>query len=90
MTNKNDGGPAFPQHGCSSNQEVIERMKDQGGMTLRDWFAGMAMSGWLASYDGISTHQARVNDGGNQLAEAAKCSYATADAMLAAREQERV
>lgn len=37
MSAKNDGGPAFPTHhntptGCWS----------EGGMTLRDWFAGQA------------------------------------------------
>ena len=37
----NDGGPAFPnndQNGCAFS-----------GMTLRDWFAGQALQGMLAS-----------------------------------------
>lgn len=37
---KNDGGPAFPQ---------IGRMFPVSGMSLRDWFAGQALSGLLAS-----------------------------------------
>ena len=42
MSNKpNDGGPAFP---IGSGD-----MRDPMGMTLRDWFAGMALQGILAS-----------------------------------------
>jgi hypothetical protein len=47
------------------------------GMTLRDWFAGQAMSHALsatASYDGSYNHD-----------NAAQCAYDMADAMLAAR-----
>jgi hypothetical protein len=40
-----EGGTAFPQHGWSSNPEVLERMKNQGGMSLRDWFAGQETLG---------------------------------------------
>jgi hypothetical protein len=36
-----DGGPAFPVTTAVFN--------DMKGMTLRDWFAGMAMQGFLAS-----------------------------------------
>lgn len=57
-TKINDGGPAFPQHGWSSNPEVIERMKGQGGMTYRQWLAGMALSNlrpgdWCEIKDGV-------------------------------------
>ena len=31
-----DGGPAFPQHGWSSNPEVLKQMKACAGMTRRD------------------------------------------------------
>ena len=48
----------------------------RGGMTLRDWFAGQAVSGWLASYGEDQT--ARATD-------VAKFAYEVADAMLAAR-----
>lgn len=43
MTNiKNGGGPAFP---CLPSKTASYK----NGMTLRDWFAGMAMQGMLAS-----------------------------------------
>ena len=35
-----DGGPAFP---TDHNKNVVE------GMTLRDWFAGQALMGMMAS-----------------------------------------
>lgn len=38
-----DGGPAFPQHAEALRSDVPP------GMTLRDWFAGMALSGLNAS-----------------------------------------
>ena len=41
-TRRDDGGPAFPQPGGSGNPETLKRMRYQGGMTLRDWFAGHA------------------------------------------------
>jgi hypothetical protein len=53
-----------------------------GGLSVRDWFAGMALQGWLASYDPSSIHPAS-SETANSLALS---SYAMADAMLAARE----
>ena len=47
MSTENDGGPAFPQHGWSSDPEVLKRMSENGGMSLRDWFAGQALIGVL-------------------------------------------
>ena len=41
---KPDGGSAFPK------QSGIESaLGDDRGMSLRDWFAGQALAGWLAS-----------------------------------------
>jgi hypothetical protein len=40
---KIDGGPAFPNTG-----NVTWGLKPSGGMTLRDWFAGMALIGFAA------------------------------------------
>lgn len=54
-----EGGPAFPQHGWSSDPAVLKRMENQGGMTLRAWLAGRAMQGLLSDQrDGsaISRH----------------------------------
>lgn len=46
------------------------------GMSIRDWFAGMALQGVLSNSDAF----AKMKD--QQVAE---CAYAAADAMLAAR-----
>ncbi|MER1974556.1 hypothetical protein [Pseudocitrobacter faecalis] len=67
--------PAFPipateYHGMDS------------GMTLRDYFAAKAMSGWLASYPESCTHPIVAGNAD----EVAKHSYMLADAMLKARE----
>lgn len=80
MSSKNDGGPAFPQHGWTSNPEVLERMKGQGGMTLRDWFAAMAMQGILSNPETVRHGQ----DGPSSVCNAA---FNFADKMLKARER---
>ncbi len=66
MSTINDGGPAFPVHDLGIHGTY--------GMSLRDWFAGMAMQAWLS--------------GGARSAEivVAESAYRYADAMLAARE----
>ena len=63
MTKPKDGGAAFPV-------DYIE------GMSLRDWFAGRAMTGCLP---GIGLDAAFVE-------ERAMLAYRIADAMLAERE----
>lgn len=51
---KNDGGAAFPQLSIESGQrdghgDLIEPFTTtQGGMSLREWYAGMALQGILA------------------------------------------
>ncbi len=63
---KRDGGPAFP----------AVRFSDSGdkGMSLRDWFAGMALQGLIGISNGLSA---------SALPAAA---YELADAMLKRRE----
>ncbi|EML1865408.1 hypothetical protein ELP80_05340 [Shigella sonnei] len=84
MSNKT-GGRAFP---CDS---IVERDEvghlhgfevSSGGMTLRDYFAAKALSGWLASYPESCTHPIVAGNAD----EVAKHSYMLADAMLRARE----
>ena len=74
---KNEGGPAFPVEGTFRD----ERGEDfyQPGMSLRDWFAGQALSRSLS--DGVYTD----SEGMKGVAEAA---YEMADAMLKARDTE--
>lgn len=71
----NGGGPAFPQHlSTLVSHEWLEK-EGQQGMTLRDWFAGMALQGMVAGSQGlVITH-----------GEFAKQSYRLADAMLKER-----
>lgn len=67
-----DGGPAFPVS--------IPGVGDNGwhGMTLRDWFAGMAMQGMCAAYPPGTTFK-----------EVAEKAYRMADAMLVAQRSTR-
>jgi hypothetical protein len=66
---KDTGGPAFP-FWCDSNG-----MANFQGMTLRDYFAAMAMQAYLR-WPEASTHgEALIAD----------CAYGMADAMLAER-----
>jgi len=76
MTTKDNGGAAFP---FSPNDHSTAHMSTNG-MSLRDWFAGQALSGLLAYPGG--------NPGGTFeeiAATFAANAYVYADAMLAAR-----
>lgn len=68
---KNDGGPAFPTLAV-----VGDMAQSEGGLTLRDYFAGKYLEGFMASTDDDTTITA------NKLAFLA---YKMADAMLEAR-----
>lgn len=57
--------PAFPQ--------TMDTITDKPGMTLRDWFAGQALTGWLS--DGVVSEPQYC----------AEFAYRMADAMLEAR-----
>lgn len=60
----NDGGPAFPPHFEPAHC----------GMSLRDWFAGMALQAMAAHWaNGLNPHEQ----------SAADMAYRYADAMLA-------
>jgi hypothetical protein len=72
----NDGGPAWPQHGWSKDQETLARMQDKQGMTLRDWFAGQALAGLTGN------PECAWKDG----EELSGCAFTWADAMIKARE----
>lgn len=70
----NGGGPAFP---TANGPECF----NAPGMTLRDWFAGMALVGMLGCpadvrYNGKTEV---TND------DMASCAYGLADAMIAQR-----
>jgi hypothetical protein len=65
--------PAFPGGNPS---RYDGRIAD--GLTKREWFAGMALQGWLASW-----HDKPVED----YEHIAEASFAIADAMLAASKE---
>lgn len=72
---KKDGGPAFPvQESVMSGGSPVPACS---GMSLRDWFAGVAMQGIIAN---------PTNRGSTR--QVSFMAYATADAMLAEREKE--
>ena len=86
-----DGGPAFPakrpqkvqkligtRAGPLKNEDIYQEVTELvefPGMSLRDWFAGQALAGWLASGGSVDWDQD------------AKNAYTAADALLAAREK---
>lgn len=79
MTDKNDGGLAFPALIPHNSQFHYPA----NGMTLRDWFAGQALASigtWMPTVD----LSARLVDA-SVLAMRAEWAYRQADAMLAAR-----
>jgi len=79
MTEKTeDGGHAFPliwnvAHNSDWNTEA--------GMSLRDWFAGQALSGHLSSLNPTAEHDT------DSATAFARSSYKIADAMLAERKK---
>lgn len=85
-TTPNDGGP-IASSVTMMNGEHGSRLIPDGGMSLRDWFAGMALQGQMAILDN------RTCPSGRDVEEwRAECKaydacycYAMADAMLAAR-----
>jgi hypothetical protein len=71
MSAPKDGGAAFPQHLFTEGM---------GGMSLRDWFAGMALQGAVAYVNEHKDHY------GESLAHTAIAAYKIADAMLTCRD----
>lgn len=71
-----DGGPAFPRTGIEfryADGEVL-RYDPENGMSLRDWFAGQAISPMLMQAYGSTPKFLAMR------------AYEIADAMIAARE----
>ena len=73
---RDNGGPAFPQNDLSSYGMGPAECSN-GGMTLRDWFAGQAMAAELVAWGNSSTEGHEIN--------IARRAFAMADAMLEAR-----
>ena len=74
MSDRNDGGPAFPETRWDDHtRQEIQWM----GMSLRDYFAAKAMEGLLAQSLGTAFS--------SQLDSGASFAYEMADAMLKER-----
>ena len=78
-----DGGAAFPQPIAVSAAGDVYYSGDFG-MSLRDWFAGQALSGILASSETALLFSSAVVS----RMDMARSAYEFADFMLAARKQE--
>ena len=72
----NDGGPAFPHF--KTNEQGKTELCPQGGMTLRDYFAGQALAGILMNHTTAKFGLTEIS--------VACYAYKFADAMLAAKE----
>ncbi len=70
MTDKNTGGPAFPE----SSGRAIDPSWIGGGMSLRDYFAAKAMQGLIAQSLGTAL--------GSEPKSGAIYAYAMADEMI--------
>ena len=84
----NDGGPAFPAPNFAVPRdmadEMVVKLRDMQGMTLRDYFAAKALAGWWSSSDPMC---ALPKDKTLPEFQTEACArfYEWADAMLAAR-----
>ena len=71
MSERKDGGSAFPEIGSLYNaDENLKNVFSDGGMSLRDWFAGQVITGMTGS--------PRQN---------AEYAYMVADALIEARDK---
>lgn len=75
---RSDGGPAFPIITPERNGQPLGTFIWARGLSIRDWFAGMAISALLADRSVDGTFE--------RFAESA---YLTADAMLLEREKRK-
>jgi hypothetical protein len=96
VSERNDGGPAFPViEGCPT-----KGIRSTDGLSLRDWFAGMALQGLLASRHASDTEDTEdvsavvyMEAGGLFLnatrgaEDYSRIAYELADAMLAINPQ---
>lgn len=91
-TAKPNGGPAFPVVESIRARTIIadgfelHGVNSTAGMSLRDWFAGMALQGMSFGLDGQGYPKLGTIEGWPESELMATTAYALADAMLKARE----
>jgi hypothetical protein len=73
------GGSAFPNHGTSASHPTGP------GMTLRDYFAAQALTGWLADAAMNRIMIEKTDDISKAMQMLAEGCYKVADAMLKER-----
>lgn len=82
---KPDGGPAFPER----YDYVNDQTQSWGGLTKREWYAGMALQGWISAVAGLPDFDVYDYDA-KAFAEhqklVAETCFGYADAMLKAGE----
>jgi len=80
MTELKDGGPAFPMP--SGQEPRVDQVTHYNeGMSLRDWFAGLAMQGMLSNSE-VGARGVSISGNPTSINVAA---YMVADGMLDAR-----
>lgn len=77
MSAPKDGGSAYPQHGWSSDPDVLARMAGQGGITVRQYYKAAALQA-MRLISQVSEYGAT---------EAARDAGSYADALLAEDEE---
>lgn len=86
----NDGGPAFPLPAYLDDEDGSGKrsiIMESDGMTLRDWFAGMALQGLLPSMDKLGRELERTKSDAPLDVFMCALAYRHADAMLVQRER---
>lgn len=83
-TTLDDGGPAFP-HANPNYDGNWDKRGQIDGMSLRDWFAGMALQGVMVNAQGLGEMDPEKR--ARLLKQVACLLYETSDAMLAARKE---
>lgn len=72
-----DGGRAFPRSVCVS--PIGDVIEGSDGMSLRDWFAGMALQGFIA--------RSKAFPGSDTIDEYTDLAFEFADGMVERREE---
>jgi hypothetical protein len=91
MAEPKDGGTAFPvvqtvlRERSPYGNEWYPHASSAGGMSLRDYFAGQALTGCLANHDLLKIIDTDLGDRPTRYC-VTTYAYAVADSMLAARE----
>jgi hypothetical protein len=84
---KDDGGPAFPRPHTTVDANSPWFKLGAAGMSLRDWFAGMALPPFVADMERWNeTHPDAIHS--LTLDVCAMSAYQIADAMLKARKRD--